>query len=64
MEQRKMGCSVSFVEVKTENSDSAKRHEDMVRLACFCKDALDMQGSKAIIAVQVVGKSLQDIEKS
>lgn len=57
MVQRKVDCSVGFVEVKPEKSDSAKRHEDMVRLVAFCQDALEVQSTKAMVAVQIVGKS-------
>lgn len=56
MEQREFGCSVGFVEVKAERSESVKRHEDMIRLVVFCKDAMEKQSTKAMIAVQVVGK--------
>ncbi|KAG1136215.1 hypothetical protein G6F37_012147 [Rhizopus arrhizus] len=59
MKQRNINCSVGFVEVKPEKSDSIKRHEDMIRLTAFCKDALEMQSSKVMIGVQVVGKSSQ-----
>ncbi|CDH55751.1 hypothetical protein RO3G_14904 [Lichtheimia corymbifera JMRC:FSU:9682] len=55
MEQREFGCSVGFVEVKAERSESVKRHEDMIRLVVFCKDAMEKQSTKAMIAVQVVG---------
>lgn len=63
MKQRKIDCSIGFVEVKSEKSDSIKRHEDMVQLVVYCKDALEVQSTKAMIAVQVVGKSLQIVEK-
>ncbi|KAI8141163.1 hypothetical protein BJV82DRAFT_518815, partial [Fennellomyces sp. T-0311] len=56
MQQRKFGCSVGFIEVKAERSDSVKRHEDMIRLVVFCKDAMEEKGLEAMIAVQVVGK--------
>ncbi|KAG0930870.1 hypothetical protein G6F57_011489 [Rhizopus arrhizus] len=59
MKQRNINCSVGFVEVRSEKSDSIKRHENMIRLTAFCKDALEMQSSKAMVAVQVVGKSSQ-----
>ncbi|KAG1055328.1 hypothetical protein G6F43_002708 [Rhizopus delemar] len=42
MKQRKINCSVSFVEVKPEKSDSTKRHEDIIRLTVFCKGALEL----------------------
>jgi hypothetical protein len=63
MKQRRVGCSVGFVEVKPEKSDSIKQHEDMIRLIIFCKDALENQSTKTMIAVQAVGKSLQADEK-
>ncbi|KAG1082623.1 hypothetical protein G6F42_022508 [Rhizopus arrhizus] len=59
MKQRRIDSSIGFVEVKPEKSDSVKRHEDMIRLVAFCKDALEKQSRKTMIAVQVVGKSLQ-----
>jgi hypothetical protein len=63
MKQREINCSIGFVKVKPEKSDSTKCHEDMIRLTVFCKDALEMQSIKAMIAVQVVGKSSQVDEK-
>ncbi|RCH79178.1 hypothetical protein CU098_006627, partial [Rhizopus stolonifer] len=54
MKRRYINCSVGFVEVKSEKSDSIKRHEDMIHLTAFCKDSLKMQSSKVMIAVQVV----------
>lgn len=57
MRQRKIHSSIGFVEVKPNKSECAKRHEDMIRLAVFCKDALESQKSNNMIAVQVVGKS-------
>ncbi|KAG1640510.1 hypothetical protein G6F44_006761 [Rhizopus delemar] len=42
MKQRKINCSVGFVEVKPEKSDSTKRHEDIIRLTVFCKGALEL----------------------
>lgn len=44
------------MQVKPEKSDSTKRHEDMIRLTIFCKDALEIQSSKVKVAVQVIGK--------
>ncbi|OAC97548.1 hypothetical protein MUCCIDRAFT_116360 [Mucor lusitanicus CBS 277.49] len=55
MRQRKIHSSIGFVEVKPNKSECAKRHEDMIRLAVFCKDALESQKSNNMIAVQVVG---------
>ncbi|KAI8988615.1 hypothetical protein BDF20DRAFT_856753 [Mycotypha africana] len=56
MKQRRIVCSVGFVEVKAEKSNSLKQHEDMLRLIAFCKDALENQSRKeTMIAVQVVG---------
>ncbi|KAI8644233.1 hypothetical protein BD408DRAFT_126598 [Parasitella parasitica] len=55
MKQRRIDSSIGFVEVKPEKSDSVKRHEDMIRLVAFCKDALEKQSRKTMIAVQVVG---------
>lgn len=59
----RVDCSVGFIEVKPEKSDSIKQHEDMIRLIAFCKDTLENQSTKTMIAVQVVGKSLQADEK-
>ncbi|KAI9496998.1 hypothetical protein BDB00DRAFT_785106 [Zychaea mexicana] len=55
MKQREIDCSVGFVEVKPERSDSSKRHEDMIRLVAFCKDTLDEKNLNAMTLVQVVG---------
>ncbi|KAI8988639.1 hypothetical protein BDF20DRAFT_856904 [Mycotypha africana] len=56
MNQRRIAGSVGFVEIKVEKSDSLKRHEDILRLIAFCKDALENQSSQnSMIAVQVVG---------
>ncbi|KAG2192139.1 hypothetical protein INT46_004310 [Mucor plumbeus] len=63
MKQRKINCSVGFVEIKLEKSDSTKRQEDVIRLAVFCKDAEEIRSSKAMVAVQVIGKSSQIDEK-
>ncbi|KAI9315490.1 hypothetical protein BX666DRAFT_2028399 [Dichotomocladium elegans] len=54
MDQRRIGFSVGYVEVKPEESQPKKRHEDMVRLVVFCKDTLEQKNMKAMIAIQAV----------
>lgn len=63
MKQRKIHCSIGFVEVKPDKSECAKHHENMIRLTAFCKDALELRNSDAMIAVQVIGKSSRVDEK-
>lgn len=58
LEQRMIKFSTGYVELKPDKScsDTLKAHEDLLRLVNFCKDTLDKNDVKSMIAVQAVGK--------
>ncbi|CEG64877.1 hypothetical protein RMATCC62417_01777 [Rhizopus microsporus] len=55
-EQRTVQYAVGSCEVKSsDNEDAMGTHEDLYRLAIFCKNAMDKGQIKAFMAIQVVG---------
>ncbi|GAA5802875.1 hypothetical protein HPULCUR_008350 [Helicostylum pulchrum] len=57
LEERIIKLPTGFVEVKPSKSrtNSQITHEDSIRLSNFCKDALEKNNMKALIAIQAVG---------
>ncbi|CEJ00298.1 hypothetical protein RMCBS344292_14359 [Rhizopus microsporus] len=54
-EQRTVQYAVGSCEVKSSNNEGAMgTHEDLYRLAIFCKNAMDKGQIKAFMAIQVV----------
>ncbi|KAI9323134.1 hypothetical protein BX666DRAFT_1883632 [Dichotomocladium elegans] len=55
-EQRSTEYAIGFCEVKSNDNDgNIGTHEDLYRLAIFCKDAMDNDQINAYMALQVVG---------
>jgi hypothetical protein len=60
--QRHTKYACGFVEVKSkDNEEEIGTHNDLFRLGKFCEDTLDNGFIKALVAVQVLGKSWSSV---
>ncbi|KAG0177677.1 hypothetical protein DFQ29_004532 [Apophysomyces sp. BC1021] len=59
VKQRHTHFAIGFCEVKADDeSNLGKIHENLAHLSEFCRSSLDLNHVKALIAVQVVGKTI------